>query len=139
MYRGHNFIRSVRAIRPTTPDPRHVLGRAGERLALEHLERLGYELVARNHRTRFGEIDLVVCNRTVLAFVEVKTRRSQRTSAPWDSLDEQKRRQVRRLASAFLSEQRLRSRPDEIRFDAIGVLLDCQGRLVRLDHIENAF
>ena len=38
-------------------DPRHILGRLGEQRALEHLERLGYTLVARNHRTRFGEID----------------------------------------------------------------------------------
>lgn len=76
---------------------------------------------------------------STLVFIEVKTRRSQRNSAPWDSLDERKRRQVRRLASAFLSEEPQRPSPREIRFDAIGVLLDCQGRLLCLDHIENAF
>ncbi len=116
-----------------------MLGRAGERLALEHLERLGYRLVARNHRTRHGEIDLVMGDLSTLVFVEVKTRRSQRISAPWDSLDERKRRQVRRLAAAFLSETSQRPSPRELRFDAIGILLDCQGRLLRLDHIENAF
>ena len=116
-----------------------MLGRAGERLALEHLERLGYQLVARNYRTRHGEIDLVKGNRSTLIFVEVKTRRSQRISAPWDSHDERKRRQVRRLAAAFLSETSKRPTPRELRFDAIGILLDCQGRLLRLDHIENAF
>ena len=57
-------------------DPRHVLGRLGEQCALEHLERLGYTLVARNHRTRFGEIDLVVRGERALVFVEVKTRRA---------------------------------------------------------------
>ncbi len=127
------------SIRPTSPDPRHVLGRAGERLALQHLERLGYRQVARNHRTRFGEIDLVMRHGSTLVFVEVKTRRSQRSSAPWDSLDERKRRQVRRLAAAFLSEKPQRPRPRTVRFDAIGVLLNCQGQLMRLDHIENAF
>ena len=40
-------------------DPRHSLGRRGERLAAEHFERLGYGVLARNHRTRFGELDLV--------------------------------------------------------------------------------
>jgi len=74
-----------------------------------------------------------------LVFVEVKTRRSQRISAPWDSLNDRKRRQVRRLAAAFLSEMPQRPSPRQLRFDAIGVLLDCQGRLLRLDHIENAF
>jgi len=76
---------------------------------------------------------------STLVFVEVKTRRSQRNSAPWDSLDERKRRQVRRLAAAFLSEAPQRPSPRELRFDAIGILLDCQGQLLRLDHIENAF
>src|SRR4051795_8369198 len=55
------------------PDPRRHLGQLGESLALEHLERLGYRLVARNHRTRFGELDLVVHDDCALVFVEVKT------------------------------------------------------------------
>jgi len=137
--RADNLARSVRPIRPTAPDPRHVLGRAGERLALEHLTRLGYQQVARNHRTRYGEIDLVMRVDSTLVFVEVKTRRSRRSSAPWDSLDERKRRQVRRLAAAFLSEAPQRPSPRELRFDAIGILLDCQGQLVALNHIEAAF
>ena len=76
---------------------------------------------------------------TTLVFVEVKTRRSRRRSAPWDSLDGRKRRQVRRLATAFLSEAPQRPSPRDLRFDAIGILLDCQGQLLRLDHIEAAF
>ncbi|HEY4098389.1 MAG TPA: YraN family protein [Baekduia sp.] len=52
-------------------DPRQHLGRLGERLAAEHLERLGCAIVARNHRTRFGEIDLVACDGRTLIFVEV--------------------------------------------------------------------
>ena len=123
----------------TRPDPRHVLGRAGERLALEHLERLGYRLVARNPRTRFGEIDLIVDSPRSLVFVEVKTRRSERPGAAWDSLDERKRRHVRRLAAAFLSEAAGRPRRPQVRFDAIGVTIDGRGRLVCLDHVENAF
>ena len=69
-------------------DPRHVLGRLGEQCALEHLQRLDYTLVARNHRTRFGEIDLIVRGERALVFVEVKTRRARRPDAIWDALDE---------------------------------------------------
>jgi len=58
-----------------TSDLRQHLGRLGEDLALEHLERLGYRLVARNHRTRFGELDLIVCDDLTIVFVEVKARR----------------------------------------------------------------
>jgi putative endonuclease len=121
-------------------DPRQHLGRTGEDLALAHLERLGYELVARNHRTRWGEIDLVVHNSEVLVFVEVKTRRASGSGrGPWEALHERKRAQVRRMAAAFLAEARDRPRSTDLRFDAIGVVIDPRGRLVRLDHLEAAF
>ena len=87
-----------------SPDPRHVLGRLGEQLALEHLQRLGFALVARNHRTRYGELDLVVHDGRTLVFAEVKTRRATRGAVPWDALDKRKRRQVRDMARAFLAE-----------------------------------
>ena len=121
-------------------DPRQHLGRTGEDLALAHLERLGYALVARNHRTRWGEIDLVVHNGEALVFVEVKTRRASGSGrGPWEALHERKRAQVRRMAAAFLADVQDRPRSTDLRFDAIGVVIDPRGRLVRLDHLEAAF
>ena len=121
-------------------DPRQHLGRTGEDLALAHLERLGFELVARNHRTRWGEIDLIVHDGTTLVFVEVKTRRASGSGrGPWEALHERKRTQVRRMAAAFLAEVDERPRAKELRFDAIGVVIDPRGRLVALDHLEGAF
>ena len=87
-------------------DPRH-LGRLGERLAAEHFERLGYRILARNYRTRFGELDLVVTDEEVLVFCEVKTRRS---GSPWENLGVAKRGQVRRMARAWLAQARDRPR-----------------------------
>ena len=121
-------------------DLRHHLGRIGEDLALAHLERLGYTLVARNHRTRYGELDLVVFDGSTLVFVEVKTRRASGSGrGPWEALHERKRRQVRRMAAAFLLEATDRPRSPGLRFDAIGVVIDARGKLVRLDHLEAAF
>jgi putative endonuclease len=121
-------------------DPRQHLGRTGEDLALAHLERLGFALVARNHRTRWGEIDLIVHDGCSLVFVEVKTRRVTGSGrGPWEALHERKRLQVRRMAAAFLSDVQDRPRATELRFDAIGVVIDARGRLVRLDHLEGAF
>ncbi|MEA2249232.1 MAG: putative endonuclease [Solirubrobacteraceae bacterium] len=121
-------------------DPRQHLGRTGEDLALAHLERLGYELVVRNHRTRWGEIDLVVHDGDTLVFVEVKTRRATGSGrGPWEALHERKRTQVRRMAAAYLAEVLDRPRASHLRFDAIGVIIDPRGRLVRLDHLEAAF
>src|SRR3954454_22809598 len=128
------------ASRAMSADPRQHLGRTGEDLALAHLERLGYALVARNPPPRRGEIDLVVHDGRTLVFVEVKTRRANGSRrGPWEALHERKRAQVRRMAAAFLSDVRDRPRSTELRFDAIGVVIDPRGRLVRLDHLEAAF
>jgi putative endonuclease len=119
-------------------DPRHSLGQLGEQLAAEHLERLGYRVVARNYRTRFGELDLVVTDDYVIVFCEVKTRRAG-SGDPWQNLGEAKRRQVRSMGRAWLSEVHDRPRVSELRFDAIGILIDGDGGLVSLDHLEGAF
>lgn len=119
-------------------DPRHHLGRLGERLAAEHLERRGCSIVTRNHRTRFGEIDLIAVEGDTLVFVEVKTRRGR--GDPWDALHEAKRVQVRRMALAYLADATVeRPRTSLLRFDAIGVVVDARGRLSRLDHLRAAF
>ncbi len=121
-----------------TTDSRHTLGRLGERLAAEHFERLGYRVLARNHRTRFGELDLVAEGDGELVFCEVKTRRAG-SGSPWDALHDRKRGQVRKMAAAYLVDVRDRPWSAELRFDAVGVTVDGQGRLVSLDHLEGAF
>jgi putative endonuclease len=125
---------------PST-DLRQHLGRRGEQLAAEHLERLGYAIVARNHRTRFGELDIVAARGDELVFVEVKTRRGgpRATSAPWDALHDRKQTQVRRMAAAYLAEVTERPHGSDLRFDAIGITIDARGQLVALDHLEGAF
>jgi len=119
-------------------DHRHELGRRGEQLAAEHFERLGYRVLARNHRTRHGELDLVLAGDGVLVFCEVKTRRAG-SGAPWDGLHPRKRRQVRVMARAWLREVPDRPYARTLRFDAVGVVLDAGGALVALDHLEGAF
>jgi len=119
-------------------DLRHRLGRLGEDHAAAHLERRGLAIVARNHRTRFGELDLIAYGDGTLVFAEVKTRRTG-SGTPWDALDERKRRQVRRMARAWLAETEDRPRAARLRFDAIGVVIDPAGRLAGLEHLEGAF
>ncbi|HEY8581847.1 MAG TPA: YraN family protein [Capillimicrobium sp.] len=119
-------------------DPRHRLGRTGEQLASDHLERRGFRVLARNHRTRFGELDVIAYDGRTLVFAEVKSRRAG-SGSPWDALNAAKCRQVRKMASAWLAEAPDRPRSAELRFDAIGVVIDARGRLVRLDHLEAAF
>jgi putative endonuclease len=116
------------------------LGRRGEDLAAAHYERLGYRVLARNHRTRFGELDLVLtdADERTIVFCEVKTRRGGSADV-WENLHEAKRRQVRSMAAAWLAEVRERPWAAELRFDAIGVTVDAHGKLLALDHLEAAF
>ena len=116
------------------------LGRRGEQLAAEHFSRLGYRVLARNHRTRWGELDLVLADDSddTIVFCEVKSRRLG--SGDWrDNLNERKRRQVRTMAAAWLNEVTDRPLYADLRFDAVGVTLDDRNELVRLDHLQAAF
>ena len=128
-------------------DARRALGRRGEDLAARHLIGLGYSVLARNVRTRHGEIDLIVFDGSALAFVEVKTHRVHAVAGPRRShqqplawLRERQRARLRRLAVAWLSDQkRIRPSARTIRFDAIGIAVDRSDRLLRIDHVEGAW
>jgi putative endonuclease len=125
-------------------DPRRGLGALGERLAAAHLESAGYTIVERNFRTRYGELDLVAEDDRFLVFCEVKSRVVSGRPGPFGpfaAIGRDKRRRVRTMAREWLTSGRAvgRRRTYELRFDAIGVELGPDGRLVRLEHMEGAF
>ena len=129
-----------RSVPSVSNDLRHQLGAAGEQLAAEHLERLGYQILERNYRTRWGELDIIAFDGRTLAFCEVKTRRlGGQAGAPLEAVGPGKRAQVRKMAGRWLVERRERPYADCLRFDAIGVSFDAAGRLASLEHVEEAF
>ena len=125
-------------------DGRRALGALGEDLATDHLRRAGYRIVDRNFRTRYGELDIVAADDRCLVFCEVKTRIRGRPDAPgpFDSIGRSKRGRVRAMAAQWLGERRreVDEPPQpELRFDAIGVSISPSGRLLALEHLEDAF
>jgi len=98
------------------------LGRRGERCAVRALRRRGYRVVARNYRTRLGEIDVVARDGGTLVFVEVKTRRSTDAIAPEDSVGDRKQRHIHRVAQQYMRERDL---PDDTdcRVDVVSVTM----------------
>lgn len=119
---------------------RQVLGAAGEDAAAEYLRGLGWRLIARNARTRYGELDLIAIDGATLVFAEVKTLRSTSASRSAEALaaiGPRKQRQVRRLARAWLAESGLRPRYSGIRFDAIGIALGSGAPAI--EHVRAAF
>jgi putative endonuclease len=125
------------------PDPRRLLGAKGEQLARRHLEARGFILLDANFRTGHGELDLVAADRRHLVFCEVKTRVETGPPGelgPFAAIGARKRRQVRLMAREWLARRGPdRPRPPELRFDAIGIVFDRQGRLLSLEHLEGAF
>lgn len=115
-------------------NPKKRLGARGEELAARHLESRGYTILARNHRSRLGEIDLVARDAKTLVFVEVKTRSSDAAGLPLEAITPEKARRLRRLALAFTT-----AHPElqdlDPRIDCIGVLL---GKETVIDHVEAA-
>jgi putative endonuclease len=127
-------------------DPRRRLGARGEELAARHLEARGYQVVERNFRTRYGELDVVARDARFLVFCEVKTRvvRDDAGAAdvlgPFAAIGGRKQRQVRAMAREWLGQGRIEGpRPAELRFDAIGISFDAHGKLLALEHLEGAF
>ncbi|TMB62859.1 MAG: YraN family protein [Chloroflexi bacterium] len=82
---------------------RRVLGLAGEHVAERELIHRGYEIVARNVRTRYGEIDLICRDRREFLFVEVKTRRAGSFVAAVEAVDPRKAARLEMLAQSWLA------------------------------------
>jgi putative endonuclease len=125
-------------------DQRRRHGELGERIAEEHLAHRGYTIVGRNFRTRYGELDLIATDQHALVFCEVKTRvsgSSRGPDGPFDAIGTRKRERLRMMAGQWLAENAGAPRPRtrDLRFDAIGVVVTPAGRLLALEHMENAF
>ncbi len=114
---------------------RQDFGRLGESLAERHLRDQGYEIVCRNYRTRFGEIDIIAKDRGTIVFVEVKSRRSITYGSARSAITPQKRRKMSMLALYYLKTTRQTSA--RARFDVVNI---CSGDgEPNVDVIKNAF
>lgn len=95
------------------------LGKLGEDLACRELERLGYAILERRYRTRFGEIDIVSDHAGVTVFVEVKARRTRRFGEAAEALSPRKRRRIAAMALDYLAWTGRTERP--CRFDVVAI------------------
>jgi putative endonuclease len=121
---------------------RQNMGRRAEQLVARRLRAAGWEIVERNARTRFGELDIVARDGRTLVFVEVKAGRLGAALGPERpilAIDARKQLQVRRLATAWMAERRDAPPYRGIRFDAVGVSFDRAGRAIEVEHIRGAF
>ena len=110
---------------------RVILGKTGEDLASDELERRGYVILARRYRKRGGEIDIIARDGETIVFVEVKTRAADSLSAPERAINTEKMIALRRAARDYV--RRSGAEESQVRFDAISIT----GR--ELEHLRDAF
>lgn len=107
------------------------LGQAGEELAAQYLQKKGYQILARNFSTPFGELDLVAQQKNTLIFIEVKTRSYRAFGGPLGAVTPAKQTRLSKTAYAFIKAKSLKF--DSIRFDVVCILPG------NIEHIEHAF
>jgi putative endonuclease len=123
---------------------RRAMGAAGEEAALRFLKRKGYRLLDRNLRLgRSGELDLVMLDRGVLVFVEVKAMLLGEDIRGFDKIHDIKQRKLVELASIYLQRAAMSKPPlafSALRFDAVEVAFpDHSLKQPRLLHLVDAF
>ena len=116
----------------------NIVGAWGESLAADFLRKKKYTLLAAGYRSRFGEIDLIVCNRKYLVFVEVKLRKSDSFAAAAEFVDAKKQNRLRMTAQLYLADKPTELQP---RFDVIEIYAP-DGIATKkpvINHLEDAF
>jgi putative endonuclease len=115
-------------------DPVKEIGRKGEDLAVDFCRKKGLLVVEKNYRTPFGEIDIIAKDGDVLVFIEVKARAGDAYGAPFEAVDQRKRKKIRNVAISYMKRFK---REVPARFDVISISMK-QGTPF-LEHIRDAF
>lgn len=110
-------------------------GRMGEQLAAEVLEREGYNILARNVHSLYGELDLVAADHEYICFVEVKVRRQDAQVPPLEAVTPEKRRRIITTALLYLQNHPSILQP---RFDIFAILTENK-RVTGYEHLKGAF
>lgn len=113
-----------------------IFGKRGEDIATSFLEKNKYKIIAKNYKTRIGEVDVIARDREVFCFVEVRTRSSDSFCSPEETIDAKKKAQISKAALSFIRAHQLEDRP--ARFDIVTILFREDGGF-KVNHIKNAF
>jgi putative endonuclease len=114
---------------------RIALGKTGEDLACEELERRGYAIIARRYRRRSGELDIIARDGQTIVFVEVKAREGRAFGEACEAITATKRRTITRLALDYLMRHRLTQ--CACRFDVVSIHFEAGAPMI--DVFQSAF
>jgi len=112
------------------------IGNKGEQLAADYLKDKGYHLLDYNFHTRYGELDLVMLEKGIIVFVEVKTRTSNAFGLPEESITPSKMEHIQNAGLLWLQEHP--EAPDDWRVDVVSILMDRNREPLNIKHFINA-
>ena len=112
----------------------NILGKKGEELAAQFLEKLGYQIIAMNWHEKKFEIDIIAQEQNQLVFVEVKTRTTDYFGSPVEAVTPAKQKHLVEGANYFIEKQNIDL---ECRFDVIAVILNNNQQ--KIEHFKDAF
>ncbi len=95
------------------------IGQHTENLVLQHIQQQGLILVERNFHSRGGEIDLIMLDKTILVFVEVRYRKSAKFGGALESVNHTKQQRIIHTAQHYLQQQI--PTHDNYRFDVVAI------------------
>ena len=113
------------------------LGSNAEEAAVDHLRELGYRIIDRNYKTRYGEVDIIAQIGSEWVFIEVKARNSKEFGIPAESLTPAKLHRIENAALGYLASE-VGSKVVDWRIDFVGVARSSDGRHLDFDVIRNA-
>ena len=116
----------------------NLAGAWGEALAAQYLRKKKYKILVSSYRSKFGEIDLIACNKKYLVFVEVKLRKSEKFAEAREFVDTYKQNRLRSTASIYLASADTELQP---RFDVIEIYAPEGTATLKpvITHLEGAF
>lgn len=112
------------------------IGRLGEDITARWLENRSWEILERNWRCAYSEVDIIARQNAIVAFVEVKTRTHGYLASPLEAISPGKRQKLLKAAWLWLEQTGIQEQP---RFDVAAVVIDGKSRILSFDYIESAF
>lgn len=97
-------------------------GKLGEGLASNYLSDKGFEIVHKNYRSRYGEIDIIAWKDGKIHFIEVKTRASKLKGMPYEAVNFHKVNHLKKAAYWYVSQNKLHDR--KLSLDVFSIILD---------------
>lgn len=112
------------------------IGKLGEDIAVKYLEKHGYNILERNYRKPWGEIDIIAQQSDELVFIEVKTQNQEIEWRPEENITFHKKRQLSRIVATYLKANKI-PEDQNWRVDVIAIKLNFKTKNASVEHIQN--